>query len=77
MSYGINAASELRDIAQEAVRSAIILVILERLFLTPNSSWLEQHIDYISLHTLLVRHYGLTFKAQVEVFWRHTRRLSD
>jgi hypothetical protein len=41
ISYGMNAATEWKDIAIEAVKGTIILIILERLFLTRNSAWLE------------------------------------
>ena len=30
-----------KDVAQEAVKAAVILVVLERLFLSPNTFWLE------------------------------------
>ena len=49
ISYGLNAATEWKDIATEAAKAAVILFILERLFLTRNASWLEEHIDYLSL----------------------------
>ena len=41
ISYGINAAAEWKDVAIEAAKAAVILAILERLFLTSNASWLE------------------------------------
>ena len=41
ISYGLNAATEWKDIAIEAAKAAVILLILERLFLTRNGSWLE------------------------------------
>ena len=49
ISYGLNAATEWKDIATEAAKAALVLFILERLFLTRNASWLEEHIDYLSL----------------------------
>ena len=49
ISYGLNAATEWKDIATEAAKAAVILFVLERLFLTRNASWLEEHIDYLSL----------------------------
>ena len=49
ISYGMNAATEWKDIAIEAVRATIVLIILERLFLTRNSAWLEEHADYLSI----------------------------
>ncbi len=41
ISYGMNAATEWKDIAVQAVKMSIVLIILERLFITSNSSWLE------------------------------------
>ncbi len=49
VSYGMNAATEWRQVLLEALRAAVILAILERLCLTRNATWLEQHIDYLSL----------------------------
>ena len=37
----------------EALKGAIILAVLERLCLTRNSNWLEEHIDYLSLVRVL------------------------
>jgi hypothetical protein len=41
ITYGVSAASEWRTVAQEAAEAAVILAILERLYLTPNARWLE------------------------------------
>lgn len=49
VSYGMNAATEWRSIAEQALKGAIFLLMLERLGLTLHSDWLEQHIDYLGL----------------------------
>jgi hypothetical protein len=41
VSYGIGAASEWRDVAKEAARSLLLLVLLETLLLSRPVSWLE------------------------------------
>jgi hypothetical protein len=41
ISYGMNAATEWKDIVVEALKAAVILAVLERLCFTRNSSWLE------------------------------------
>ena len=46
ISYGMNAATEWKDIVHETVKAAIIMAILERLCLTRPASWLEEHLDY-------------------------------
>ena len=47
VSYGLNACTEWRDVAREALKGAIILAILETLYLTRNVHWLEEHVDYL------------------------------
>ena len=44
-----DAVTQWQDIATEACKAAVVLFILERLFLTRHASWLEEHIDYLSL----------------------------
>jgi hypothetical protein len=41
ISYGMNAATEWKEIAVQAVKMSIVLIILERFYLTSNSAWLE------------------------------------
>ena len=63
--------------AQEAAKAAIVLLIMERLFLTRNGSWLEEHIDYLSLQALLFQDGTLNVFQQTRMFFAHTKRLSD
>jgi len=44
VSYGMNVASEWKDVLMESVKGAIILAILERLYVTRSASWFEDHI---------------------------------
>ena len=53
VSYGMNAATEWRDVLKEALNGALVLVVLETLYLTRNVHWLEEHIDLLSLQALL------------------------
>ena len=41
ISYAMNAVTEWDDILREALKGAFVMVLMERLFLTRNSSWLE------------------------------------
>lgn len=51
----------------------------------PRSRWrclalslpLQDHIDYMSLHALLVKQQGLGIVGQIKSFWQHTKRLAD
>ena len=77
VSYGLNAATEWRQIVVEALRGALVLVLMERLFLTSHGSWLEEHIDYLSLHSLLMTRTAANFSAQIKTFLTYTKRLSS
>ena len=77
ISYGMGAAQEWKDLLIEAGKAVVILMILETLYLTPNASWLESHIDYLSLQALLLKQTGLSWAGQITRLWHHTKRLSD
>jgi hypothetical protein len=55
VSYGMNVASEWKDVVTEAMKGAIILAILERLYITRSASWFEDHIGapfrQLQIHT--------------------------
>jgi hypothetical protein len=44
VSYGMNTASEWKDVVTEAMKGAVILAFLERLYVTRSVSWFEDHI---------------------------------
>jgi hypothetical protein len=77
ISYGMGAAQEWKDVAIEAAKGVVLLMIMESLYLTPNGSWLEEHVDYLSLQALLMRSAGISWASQVKRLWHHTKRLSD
>ena len=77
VSYGIGAAAEWQDMAKEAGRGILILVILETLMLTRQVSWLEEHIDYLSCAALLLRAKRLSLYQQTRLFFTYRSRISD
>ena len=40
----MNTASEWKDVVTEAMKGAIFLAILERLYFTRSNSWFEEHL---------------------------------
>jgi hypothetical protein len=40
----MNTASEWKDVVTEAMKGAILLAILERLYVTRSNTWFEEHI---------------------------------
>jgi hypothetical protein len=71
-----NHGATVQDILQEALRGAVVVVILERLYLTRSVFWLEDHLDYHCLQAIIFGNTALGFTAQIGVFWTSTRRLA-
>jgi hypothetical protein len=72
----ISRCAATQDILTEALWGALILVILERLYLTRSVYWLEEHLDYTCVESIIFGHAALSFTAQIRVFWQNTRRLA-
>ena len=68
-------AAGAQDILNEALHGAVVLVVLERLYLTRSASWLEAHLDYTCLQAIIFGNAELGFSAQIATFWQNTRRL--
>ncbi len=49
VSYGMNVAVEWKDVLVESLKGAVILAILERLYVTRAASWFEDHIGASAL----------------------------
>ena len=45
---GMNTAQEWKDVLIESLKGAVILAILERLYITRTASWYEDHIGAFS-----------------------------
>ena len=49
VSYALNQVSEWQDIVKEVVKAILVMLILERLFISSPVGWIEEHIDYLSV----------------------------
>jgi hypothetical protein len=58
ISYGMGQASQWSDILSEVFKGLVVLAILERLQLTRHGSWLEQHLDFLSLQAQVSRRFS-------------------
>ena len=68
--------SRVQDILSQALRGAVVLAILERLYLTRPTPWLEEHLDFACLQATIFGRHVLSFSDQIGIFWRNTRRLA-
>jgi hypothetical protein len=76
VSYGLGAAAEWKDIVVEALKGLVVLAILERMLLTSDISWLEDHLDYLCLQALLFKQ-NLSMTGQVRLLFARSKRLQD
>ena len=77
VSYGVGAAAEWQEIVKEAMQGLVILVILERMYLTRPAAWLESHVDYLSCQALFYSHPGMSLLQQTKLLYSYKRRISD
>jgi hypothetical protein len=78
ISYGMDAARQWKDLVQEMFKAAVVMLILERLYLTRNTQWLEHYVDYLSLQALLFSSTAKsTFYRTTSVMFQFHRRLRD
>ena len=49
ISYALNQVTEWQDIVTEVIKAILVMLILERLLISPPASWMEEHIDYLSV----------------------------
>jgi hypothetical protein len=75
VSYGLSAATEWKDIVVEALKGVVVLVVLERLLLTSDLSWMEDQLDYLCLQSLLFKHARLSMSQQVRLLFARSKRL--
>ena len=64
----MNNVSEWQDVAKTALQTALVLVVLDMLRLTKNSSWFEEHADFVSMQAVL-------FNGAARHWWAQTRTL--
>lgn len=79
VSYGLSAATEWREVAKEALKGALLVAVLETLYLTPNVQWLEENCDHMALQALLFDAAGepLGLLRRARLFFEFQRRLTD
>ena len=66
-----------QDIGKEAVKGLLVLALLETLFLTRPVSWLEDHVDYLSVQALLFQRASLSPFQKTRLFFSFRTRITD
>ena len=68
IGYGMNSASEWQEVAKTALKTAVVLVVLDLLRVTRNSKWFEEHVDFVSVQAVL-------FNGAARSWWQQTHTL--
>jgi hypothetical protein len=58
-------ASEWQDVLQTAAQAALLVVVMDALRLSRNSTWFEAHIDFVSMQARL-------FNGAARSWWQQT-----
>ena len=73
VSVGIGQLQELRQVLRTAAQTAAALLILEALWLSTNSVWLESMMDEASVQATLLRRTSVTLAARVRTYARFNK----
>ena len=77
VGYAMDNASEWQDVCTTAVKTAVILVVLDLLRITKDRPWFEEHADFVSVQAMLFNGAAHNWWAQTRVLVRYQARLTD
>ena len=77
VSYALDNCSEWQDVAIEACKVALILVVLDLLRITKDRPWFEEHVDFISIQAMLFNGAARNWWQQTRVLVRFQTRMTD
>lgn len=75
IGVGLDNVQQWKDVAQEAVKAALIAVLLDRLRITRNGPWLESYVDFVSAQALLFEGAARNVWQQVYLLAQNNRRV--
>ncbi len=75
IGYGMDNVQQWRDVAQEAAKAALIIVILDLLRVTSNRAWFEEFCDFTSVQALLFSGKARSMWGQLRVLVKNQSRV--
>jgi hypothetical protein len=75
VSFGLNQASEMRDVVTAAAKAVLLAAILDRLLLTPHEVWMETALDLISVQAVILEQ-KLGLAGRVRTHYQFTKRFA-
>ena len=77
VGYALNNASEWQEVFKTAVKTALLIVVLDALRVTRNSDWFEEHVDFVSMQAVLFNGAARGWWAQTHALVRMQARLTE
>lgn len=75
VSYALNQVTEWQEIVKAAFKAIFVMLVLERLFLSPPVGWIEEHIDYLSVQAVMLRE-RLSLTGRIRLHLKFSRRMA-
>ena len=75
VSYALNQVTEWQDIVKEVMKAILVMLILERLFISSPVGWMEEHIDYLSVEAVMLRE-KLGLAGRIRRHLKFSRRMA-
>ena len=65
IALGVENARQWQDILRAALQSAVLMFVLDRMWVMSNAAWVEQHVDYLSVQATLLTGRVATWSKRV------------
>jgi len=76
VGYALDNVQQWRDVCKEAVKAALLLVILDLLRVTTNRAWFEEFVDFSSTQALLFGGAAKSWWGQTALLVKYNSRVS-
>ena len=70
VALGVDNAAQWRDILHQAIKGGIILIMLDQLWVMSNATWIEDHLDFLSVGATLLAEGAVTHAARLRTHLR-------
>ena len=65
IALGVENARQWQDILRAALQAAVLMFVLDRMWIMSNAAWVEQHVDYLSVQATLLTGRVVTWSKRV------------
>ena len=77
INFGLDSAQQWKDVVSTAVKTTVIITILDLLYILGNKPWLEDYLDMLSIQSALLTGQATTWRRRTVLLVQQQKRLSD